>query len=212
VAVIDTAKREIVGRIGVGSGPIQMYATPDGARVYVANQGTTDEPADAVSVSEVSTQSIIDTIQTGAGAHSVVISDDGRFVVVTNIVDGTVSVIEVAAGDGDTSDCAKSASGKTRISRGWRDITRCCDEEGRIETSSAQDHPGNPEQRVAPHIRATRLCGAILSAACFWTGDPRDLPRSCASACGGRRLLAHAELTSRSPLVVLPPQEPTQGF
>jgi YVTN family beta-propeller protein len=37
---------------------------------------------------------VIDTIRTGMGAHGVVVSDDGDFVFVTNIVDSTVSVID----------------------------------------------------------------------------------------------------------------------
>ena len=50
MAVIDTVTREVTGRIDVGRSPIQVHGTPDGHFVYVANQGTDDEPDDAVSV------------------------------------------------------------------------------------------------------------------------------------------------------------------
>jgi YVTN family beta-propeller protein len=38
----------------------------------------------------------VKTITTGKGAHGVAVSDDGAYVFVTNIVDGTVSEISVA--------------------------------------------------------------------------------------------------------------------
>ncbi|ARP98054.1 cytochrome D1 domain-containing protein [Pseudorhodoplanes sinuspersici] len=96
VAAVDTTKRTRIGVIEVGRNPIQVHATPDGRFVYVANQGTDAEPADTVSVIEVSTGSVIDTIRTGKGAHGVSVSDDGGSVFVSNIVDGTVSVIDTA--------------------------------------------------------------------------------------------------------------------
>lgn len=38
---------------------------------------------------------VVKTIRTGLGAHGVAVSNDGAFVLVTNIVDGTVSLISV---------------------------------------------------------------------------------------------------------------------
>lgn len=38
---------------------------------------------------------VVKTIRTGAGAHGVTVSNDGAFVFVTNIVDGTVSLVSV---------------------------------------------------------------------------------------------------------------------
>ncbi len=96
VAVIDTVKREVIARIDVGRSPIQVYATPDSRLLYVANQGTADQPDDKVSVIDVTSGAVIKTIQTDAGAHGVVVSNDGAFVFVTNIVDNTVSEIAVA--------------------------------------------------------------------------------------------------------------------
>ena len=40
---------------------------------------------------------VVDTIRTGRGAHGVSVSDDGAFVFVTNIVDDTISVIDVSS-------------------------------------------------------------------------------------------------------------------
>lgn len=97
VAVIDTASREVTNRIDVGPNPIQMFATPDGAYVYVANQGTEAEPNDTVSVIEIESGNVIETITTGSGAHGVSASADGAFVFVTNIADDSVSIIDVAS-------------------------------------------------------------------------------------------------------------------
>lgn len=43
---------------------------------------------------ETATGKVIATIRTGAGAHGVATSTDGRYVFVTNIVAGTVSAID----------------------------------------------------------------------------------------------------------------------
>ena len=45
---------------------------------------------------EVATGRVIDTIRTGRGAHGVAVSNDGSLVFITNIVEGTVSVIDAA--------------------------------------------------------------------------------------------------------------------
>lgn len=94
VGVIDTRTRKILARVDVGSRPIQVHATPDGRFVYVANQGTEAKPADTVSVIDVAAGTVVSTIRTGLGAHGVAVSEDGRNVFVTNIVDGTVALID----------------------------------------------------------------------------------------------------------------------
>ena len=43
---------------------------------------------------ETANNSVIATIETGKGAHGVVVSDDGRHAFIANIVDDTVSVID----------------------------------------------------------------------------------------------------------------------
>lgn len=72
----------------------QVHATRDGRFVYVANQGTKAQPSDTVSVIETATEMVVATIRTGAGAHGVTTSNDGRYMFVTNIVAGTVSAID----------------------------------------------------------------------------------------------------------------------
>lgn len=97
LGIIDTAKGRLVKKVPVGSTPIQMYATPDARRVYVANQGTASKPADTVSVVDPQAGKVVATIRTGQGAHGVAISQDGRYVFVTNIEAATLSVIDTGS-------------------------------------------------------------------------------------------------------------------
>ena len=86
----------LVATVDVGRNPIQVFPTPDGRLIYVANQGTEAEPDNRVSVIDVTTNTVVATIGTGRGAHGVVVSRDGATVFVTNILDATVSAIDVA--------------------------------------------------------------------------------------------------------------------
>ncbi|WP_256658130.1 beta-propeller fold lactonase family protein [Pseudomonas sp. D(2018)] len=94
LGIIDTAEREVIGKVDVGRTPIQMMATVDGLQVYVANQGSGQNPDDRVSIVDPQTRSSIGTVTTGRGAHGVAISTDGAYVFVSNIEAGTVSVID----------------------------------------------------------------------------------------------------------------------
>lgn len=73
VAVVDVKTRQLIARLDVGRNPIQVFATPDGRFVYVANQGTEADPDNRVSVIAVATNTVVATIETGRGAHGVVL-------------------------------------------------------------------------------------------------------------------------------------------
>src|SRR5574341_293747 len=95
VAVIDPAARKVIKKLIVGTVPIQVYATPDSRLLFVANQGTKKSPGTTVSVINLESLEVVKTIETGPGAHGVVVSSDGRYAYVTNIYANSVSVIEV---------------------------------------------------------------------------------------------------------------------
>jgi YVTN family beta-propeller protein len=97
VAVIDPALRRVVAKIPVGRGPVQVYPTPDGRYVYAANQGTDASPDHTVSVITTADRRVAATVRTGEGAHGVVVSDDGAWAFVTNVADGTLTIIDTAA-------------------------------------------------------------------------------------------------------------------
>ena len=96
VAVIDPVNRKVIRKIAVGTVPIQLHATPDNRLVLVANQGTSKKPGTTVSLIEVASMKVAATIETGAGAHGVVVDRDGRYAFVTNTYANTVSVIDIA--------------------------------------------------------------------------------------------------------------------
>lgn len=58
-----------------------------------ANQGTAKKPGTTVSVIDVASMRVSATIETGAGAHGVVVDRDGRHAVVTNTHADTVSAM-----------------------------------------------------------------------------------------------------------------------
>jgi YVTN family beta-propeller protein len=68
--------------------------TPDGRSVYVANQGSDEDPDNRVSIIDAASNQVTETLTVGAGAHGVAISRDGRFAYVTNIKENSVSVID----------------------------------------------------------------------------------------------------------------------
>lgn len=99
VAIIDTSSRKAVKNLSVGRNPIQLYAAAGGSKMYVANQGSDNNPDNTVSVIDTKTQTVIDTVVTGKGAHGVVASSDGGFVFITNTKDNTVSAIDTSTQD-----------------------------------------------------------------------------------------------------------------
>lgn len=95
VAMIDTATRKVIRKIAVGSVPIQLYATPDARTLLVANQGTRKKPGKTVSLIDLQSFKVAKTIETGAGAHGVVVDRNGELAYVTNIYANSMSVIDV---------------------------------------------------------------------------------------------------------------------
>ncbi len=80
-------------------GPVQIYPSPYSASLYVCDQGVLlDRPAsNKLYVVDVQDAAVIGTVDVGMGAHGVVVSEDGERAFVTNIVDGTVSVVDTVA-------------------------------------------------------------------------------------------------------------------
>ena len=97
MAAIDPRTRRLVGKAATGRNPVQVYATPDGRHLYVANQGTAKDPDNTVSVIAVDGLQTVATITAGRGAHGVVVSDDGARAFISNIADNSVTVIDTAS-------------------------------------------------------------------------------------------------------------------
>jgi YVTN family beta-propeller protein len=97
IGKVDVATRTLVGKVQVGTGPIQVYVTPDNKYVLAANQGTQDTPSTTVSIIDTASFKVVNTLETGQGAHGVVIDPSSRFAYITNIYGNNVAVIDLSS-------------------------------------------------------------------------------------------------------------------
>ena len=93
LAIVDLTSDK-VQKVAVGVGPAQVYIESDDKYAFVANQGTEDKPSNSVTKIDLTTRQAAAEIQTGKGAHGVVVSPDNKYVYVTNMYEATVSVID----------------------------------------------------------------------------------------------------------------------
>ena len=89
VAVIDTASNKVIKVLQAGSDPEQFALSPDGKRLYVAN-----EDVALASVVEVESGKVVARIKVGREPEGVVMSPTGQWVLVSNESDNSVSVID----------------------------------------------------------------------------------------------------------------------
>jgi PQQ-dependent catabolism-associated beta-propeller protein len=89
VAVIDTATNKVIKVLQAGSDPEQFALSPDGKRLFVAN-----EDAALTSVVDVESGTVVARIQVGREPEGVVMSPSGQWVLVSNESDNSVSVID----------------------------------------------------------------------------------------------------------------------
>lgn len=92
VAVIDVASSSVSASVTVGRKPQGMAVTPDGAKLYVANNLD-----NTVSVIDTGTNAVIATFTVGLAPLGVAISPDGSSVYIANYVGNSVSVFNVLA-------------------------------------------------------------------------------------------------------------------
>jgi YVTN family beta-propeller protein len=92
---VDTERMEVVADLHVGGSPIDVRLSPDGRSFYVANQNR-PEQRDGVHLIDGETMQETAFVETGKGAHGLYFSRDARSLFVTNRLDGSVSVLDVA--------------------------------------------------------------------------------------------------------------------
>ena len=100
VYTIASAQLSYVDLPKKAKGPVQLYPTPDSRYVYIADQGYYfDQPAgEVVYKIDLKEMKIAETIKGGSAPHGVVVSKDGKFVYVTNLLSDDVSVIDTVLG------------------------------------------------------------------------------------------------------------------
>ena len=95
VVKVDVATLRVLGRVAVGDGPIQTFATADDRYLLVANQGREDRPGLTVSVIDTTTFTVVPTVETGQGAHGIVVDPTSLHAYVTNLYGDDVAVIDL---------------------------------------------------------------------------------------------------------------------
>ena len=91
VVKIDTTTLEILGSVDVGGSPLDIRLGPGGDVFYVANQGT-----HGVDVIDAEKMEAVAFIPTSNGAHAFAFSRDASRLFVTNRLENTISVIDLA--------------------------------------------------------------------------------------------------------------------
>lgn len=98
VAFYDVSTQEVdyVQLPPEAEGVIQLYATPDGQYIYVADQGYYfgKPTSDYVYKIDVQNKQVAQRIQAGVAPHGVVVSHDGKRAYVTNLLSDDMSVID----------------------------------------------------------------------------------------------------------------------
>jgi YVTN family beta-propeller protein len=89
IAIVDTTLRKVIKVLAAGSDPEQFAISPDGKRLYVANEDT-----GLASVVDVGSGSVIARIPVGREPEGVAVTPDGRWLLVTNESDNSISVID----------------------------------------------------------------------------------------------------------------------
>jgi YVTN family beta-propeller protein len=95
VAKVDVERRRLVGKVTVGNGPIQTFVTPDNRFLLVANQGDEQDPGTTVSLIDIASFTLTKDIETGEGAHGIVVEPSGRHAYVTNLYGNDVAVLDL---------------------------------------------------------------------------------------------------------------------
>jgi YVTN family beta-propeller protein len=95
VAVVDTDTWKVTEGVDTGMKPTRVGLQPDEKYLWVGNDGISGTEQSGVSVIDTADSKVVKEIPTGAGHHEFVFSPDNRYAFVTNLQDGTLSVIDI---------------------------------------------------------------------------------------------------------------------
>ena len=102
VAIYDTQSKSVqyAALPEDAKGPLQVYPAPDSRYVYVADQGYEFGQPDGNKLHKIDLEgrSVVQTVEVGTAPHGVVLSPDGRFSYVTNMVSNDVSIVDNESG------------------------------------------------------------------------------------------------------------------
>lgn len=89
IAIVDTARGEVIKVLPAGSDPEQFDMSADGRRLFVAN-----EDSALTSVVDIDSGAVVQRIAVGREPEGVAVAPNGQWVLVTNESDNSVSVID----------------------------------------------------------------------------------------------------------------------
>jgi len=95
VAVVRTGDWKVDTTLAVGLRPTHISLAPDGKSVWVTDRGLAGA-ASGVTVLDPAGRAVLARLETGAGAHALTFTDDGRLAFLTNEAKGSVTVIDAA--------------------------------------------------------------------------------------------------------------------
>jgi YVTN family beta-propeller protein len=111
LSIIDSATHEVVATVPLGKRPRGIHASPDGKLIYVALSGSpiagpgvdestlppADKSADGIGVFDVASGKLVKMLQSGSDPEEFDISQDGKFLYVSNEDAAGVSILDLGA-------------------------------------------------------------------------------------------------------------------
>ncbi len=95
VAVIDTSTLKVLEIIPIGSSPVSMAVSPDGSRLYVANEGST---VNAIGVIDLTTLEVLPSLSTQTPLSDVAVGLGGSIYAVEDADSlATASILQISA-------------------------------------------------------------------------------------------------------------------
>jgi YVTN family beta-propeller protein len=97
---LQTAELKLFTLPAGSAGPVQIYPTPDGKGLWVADQGMlgADPTGTKVMLIDTASGAVQQSVTVAPGPHGIVVSPDGKTVWTTTLVNGTVDSIDAATG------------------------------------------------------------------------------------------------------------------
>lgn len=95
----EYTERTLVSLPQGARGPIQLYPTPDAKFIYVADQGYDNHQpqGEMVYKIDIHSRAVVGSIKAGDGPHGVVVSQNGKYVYVTNRLSNDISIIDTGS-------------------------------------------------------------------------------------------------------------------
>lgn len=93
---IENKELNYVSLPSEANGPVQMYPTPDSRFIYMVDQGYyfNQPTSEIVYKIDLTEMKVVKSIKAGKAPHGIVVSKDGKYAYVTNLLSNDISVID----------------------------------------------------------------------------------------------------------------------